>query len=157
VAAVGTDKLVCFTLAGQLFGLPIRAVKETVPARPLTRVPLVPDVVAGLLNLRGDVVAVLDLLRMLKLPASSDTAGHVLILRSPRSANRAVAALCVEELLGVREVSDVHPPPATLAVETAQFLAGVAQDGDPPRPLLIIDPTRVLDCEPLKPHRARTT
>jgi purine-binding chemotaxis protein CheW len=156
VAAVGTDKLVCFTLAGQLFGLPIRAVKETVPARPLTRVPLVPDVVAGLLNLRGDVVAVLDLVRMLKLPATVDHAAHVLILRSPRSATRAVAALCVEELVGVREDLELHPVPATLAAETAQFLTGVAQDGDPPRPVLVIDPTRVLDCEPLKPHRART-
>jgi purine-binding chemotaxis protein CheW len=156
---VGTDKVVCFMLAGQVFGLPIRAVKETVPARPLTRVPLVPDVVAGLLNLRGDVVAVLDLQRLLKLPPSSREPAHVLILRSQRSATRAVAALGVEELVGVREVEagGVHPPPATLAAETATFLSGVAQDGDPPRPLLIIDPTRVLDCEPLKPHRARTT
>ncbi len=155
---MGTDKLVCFTLAGQMFGLPIRAVKESVPSRPLTRVPLTPDVVAGLLNLRGDVVAVLDLQKLLQLPSPTREPNQVLILRSPRSATRAAAALRVDELVGVREVSPdaVNPPPATLTPETAHYLSGVAQDGDPPRPLLIIDPARVLDCEPLRPHRART-
>jgi len=170
MALPSADKVVCFTLAGQLFGIPIDAVKETVQARPLTRVPLVPEVVSGLLNLRGEVVAVLDLPRVLGLPAELARAGdpgqallgggaHLLVLRSTRNQARAAAALGVDELLGVRAIppAEVRPVPTTIAASAASFLSGVAQDGDPPRPLLLLDPARVLDCEPLRPFRARTS
>jgi purine-binding chemotaxis protein CheW len=52
----------------QLFGLPIERVQDVfVPAR-LTRVPLAPPEVAGVLNLRGRIVTVIDLRRRLGLP-----------------------------------------------------------------------------------------
>src|SRR5205085_1586047 len=59
------ERQVCFHLAGQEFGLPIDEVKETIEPRPITRIFLVPDFIAGLINLRGDVLAVLDLGRVL--------------------------------------------------------------------------------------------
>ncbi len=85
----GPEKLVCFELAGQAFGLPIRSVKETLPMRPLTRVLLVSPIVAGLMNLRGEVVAVLDLAQMIGLhhqpPRGGQADAAVLLLRVPDS------------------------------------------------------------------------
>jgi purine-binding chemotaxis protein CheW len=153
------EKLVCFTVGGQELGAPIRAVKETLPERPITRVFLTPQVLAGLTNLRGEVVAVIHLGRLLELPEQLDESGerNIVILRSQR-ANRAAAGLLVDRMLGVRDVEDdqVLPAPATLAPEPASYLRGLARapgiDGTP-RPLLVLDVEKVLQTERLRPFR----
>jgi chemotaxis signal transduction protein len=160
-----SGKLVCFELAGQAFGLPIRAVKETLPARPLTRVFLVPKLVAGLMNLRGEVVAVLDLSELVGLPHAATRPGDpdaaVVILRLPESQGgrggaRTACGLAVDKLLGVRDLppESVHAPPASLEGEAASYLRGVAElpDGGA---LAVLDPERVLGTERLKLFRRR--
>lgn len=165
-------KLLCFHVAGQDFGVPIGAVKETIPERPLTRLFLVPPFVAGLINLRGEVVAVLDLATLLGLDRAGDGGGrrapkNIVILRASllggvrdarHAANRPAAGLFVDGLDGVRDVVDteVRPPPATLAAEPAGYLDGVAaapRDDGPPRPLLVLAPERVLASPHLTPYR----
>jgi purine-binding chemotaxis protein CheW len=158
-ASAATEKLVCFSIAGQDFGAPIATVKETLPERPVTRLFLVPPFVAGLINLRGEVVAVIDLARLLGLGEHrlGDGTGAIVILRptDPRAAGRAAAGLLVERLLGVADVApaSVQPVPPTLASEPASYLRGVCAVGAPPRPLLLLDPARVLDSERLRPFR----
>lgn len=144
----------CFTVGGQELGAPIRAVKETLPERPITRVFLLPPALAGLTNLRGEVVAVIHLARLLELDDASETEHNIVILRSAR-ANRAACGLLVDRLLGVRDVDEaaVQPPPATLSPEPASYLRGLAKAGDPPRPLLVLDVDKVIATERLKPFR----
>jgi purine-binding chemotaxis protein CheW len=159
-------KLLCFHVAGQDFGVPIAAVKETIPERPLTRLGLVPSFVAGLMNLRGEVVAVLDVGAMLGLAGDGEKrkSRNIVILRAsllpgvrdPRNAaNRPAAGLLVDGLSGVRDVAegDVKPPPTTLAADPASYLDGVAASGDPPRPLLLLAPERLLGSPQLTPYR----
>jgi chemotaxis signal transduction protein len=162
------DKLVCFELAGQAFGLPIRAVKETLPLRPLTRVCLVPPLIAGLMNLRGEVVAVLDLAQMVGLvhprPRAGDPNAAVVILRTPdswggRGGGRAACGLLVDRLAGVRDVGALSPPPPSVEAEAASYLRGVAAvaasaEGGATA-LAVLDPERVLGSERLKPYRKR--
>lgn len=57
-------------IAGQLFGMPIERVHDMFVVPELTRVPLSPPEVAGLLNLRGRVVTAIDLRQRLGLPPS---------------------------------------------------------------------------------------
>jgi purine-binding chemotaxis protein CheW len=144
-------------LGQQHLALPILAVKETLPARPLTRLFLVPPVVAGLVNLRGEIVAVLDLGALLELRSSPALARTLVVLRGKQ--NRPVAALLVDALDGVRELDAeaVQPPPATLAADQASYLEGVASmvamDGAPPCPLLVLSPARLVESERLKSLR----
>ncbi len=156
------EKHVCFQLAGQAFAAPVRAVKETISVRPLTRVFLVPPFVAGLMNLRGEVVAVLDLAQMVGLERRARDDAAVVILRAPESwssraqgQDRAACGLAVDRLLGVRDVSDdsVKPPPPNLDAEAASYLRGVATLGDPPAALAVLDAERVLESDRLKPYR----
>jgi purine-binding chemotaxis protein CheW len=162
-------KLLCFHVAGQDFGVPIAAVKETIPERPLTRLFLVPPFVAGLINLRGEVVAVLDLAILLHLERTAEgtrrkAAQNIVILRASllpgvrdarHAANRPAAGFFVDRLDGVRDLGDdeIRPPPSTLAAEPAGYLDGVAASGDPPRPLLLLAPERVLGSPHLTPYR----
>jgi purine-binding chemotaxis protein CheW len=160
------DKLVCFELAGQVFGLPIKAVKETLPMRPLTKVCLTPPLVAGLMNLRGEVVAVLDLAQMVGLPHAPPREGDpnaaVVILRVPeswgvRSGGRAACGLLVDRLTGVRDVGALSPPPPSVEAEAASYLRGVAavEENGAALALAVLDPERVLQSERLKPYRKR--
>ena len=55
-------------IGGQLFGLPISRVQDVFMPERLTRVPLAPDDVAGVLNLRGRIVTALDMRARLGLP-----------------------------------------------------------------------------------------
>lgn len=169
-ADAASRKLLCFAVGGQSFALPIDAVKETIEARPLTRLFLVPPFVAGLINLRGDVVAVLDLLALLALPAAREQGRNIVILRASllsrglrhsdrHAANRAGCGLYVDALEGVRDVAtaDVKPPPSTLAAEPAAFLEGVAvlpaEDGLPQRPLVILSPEKIVGSDKLRAFR----
>jgi purine-binding chemotaxis protein CheW len=57
-----------FFLDGLRFGVDVQKVQEVVPYQEMTRVPLAPPAVRGLLNLRGQIITGIDLRRRLDLP-----------------------------------------------------------------------------------------
>src|SRR6185436_1918340 len=59
-------------ISGQLFGLPISRVQDVFMPDRLTRVPLAPPEIAGVLNLRGRIVTTIDMRRRLGLPPRDD-------------------------------------------------------------------------------------
>ncbi len=80
VAAPGeTTDYVTFTVADQLFGLPIRAVHDVLTLPELTPVPLARPDFAGLVNMRGRVVTAIDLRSRLGLPGAAARPGRMAI------------------------------------------------------------------------------
>ena len=59
-------------IGGQMFGLPIARVLDVFVPERLTRVPLAPAAIAGVLNLRGRIVTAIDMRRLLALPARGE-------------------------------------------------------------------------------------
>ena len=57
-----------FYLEKLLFGVDLQSVQEVIRTLGMTQVPLAPDVVSGLINLRGQIVTAVDLRRRLDLP-----------------------------------------------------------------------------------------
>ena len=155
VAEPEAARLVCFFVDDQELGVDIADVRETIEPRPVTRVFLVPDFVAGLMNLRGDVLAVIDLARLLGFRGTAPGAARVVIVRA-RIAGRLVSAgLLVDRLADVRDLApgSLRPPPPTLPGSVGGLLRGVARAGD--HPLLVLDVERLLDHERLRPYRRR--
>jgi purine-binding chemotaxis protein CheW len=74
-----TEGFVTVLTAGQLFGLKLGRVREVFVPLGLSRVPLAPPEVMGLLNLRGRIVTAIDLRRCLGLPPRSDGAAPVAV------------------------------------------------------------------------------
>jgi purine-binding chemotaxis protein CheW len=70
---------VTFTTAGQLFGLPIEYVQDVFTLANITPVPLAGPEIAGVLNLRGRVVTVIDLANRLQLEAPRDATAPMVI------------------------------------------------------------------------------
>ena len=65
----GQGDFVAIYVAGQLFGIPVLAIRDVLGPQRVTRIPLAPPEVAGALNLRGRIVTAIDVRRRLGLPA----------------------------------------------------------------------------------------
>jgi len=69
---VATEGFVTVVTGGQLFGMRLDRVRDVFVPRGLSRVPLAPPEIVGLLNLRGRIVTAIDLRRRLGLPPRED-------------------------------------------------------------------------------------
>ncbi len=130
-----------FTLNGMLFGVEVLQVQEVLLYQDLTRVPLAPPMVRGLINLRGQIVTAVDLRRRLELPAPPpDRFPMNVVVRTPDGA----VSLMVDEIGDVVEVHDdaFEPAPETLTGLSRDVTRGVYKLNN--RLLLILDLERVL-------------
>jgi purine-binding chemotaxis protein CheW len=66
------DAFVTFTVASQLFGVPVTRVQDILIPEEIAPVPGGPPEVRGLINLRGRIVTVIDLRKHLSLPKADD-------------------------------------------------------------------------------------
>jgi len=79
-----TKQVCTFTLNDMLFGIEVLFVQEILRPQPMTRVPLAPSVVRGLINLRGQIITAVDLRERLGLPrAPKYLPGMNLVVRLP--------------------------------------------------------------------------
>ncbi len=62
---VKTEKYLLFLSDGLLFGVPAEAVVEIITGHTVTRLPLVPDYVRGIINLRGQIIPIVDIHQLL--------------------------------------------------------------------------------------------
>lgn len=103
-------QVVSFTLAGQLFGLPVEQVRDALSGERLSPIPLAPDDIAGALNLRGRIVTAIDLGRRLGLAGPSPGAAVKGLVVAQ---DRALYGLIVEtlgEVLTLPAAARDHPP-----------------------------------------------
>lgn len=75
VSAGALTEFVTFTVGGNLFGVPVLSVQDTLVPDRIAPVPLAPPEVRGSINLRGRIVTVIDMRRRLGLPPSDPSAG----------------------------------------------------------------------------------
>ena len=129
-------------IGGQLFGLPILRVQDVFHPERLTRVPLAPPEIAGVLNLRGRIVTLIDMRRCLGLERREDDALAMAIGVESGGESYGLLIDSVGEVLqlddGARE-----PNPVNLDPRLARVSVGIHRlDG---RLLMMVDIDRVLD------------
>jgi purine-binding chemotaxis protein CheW len=78
--APAPHRIVLFEAGGHWFGISLDRVLEIVPALPYTPLPGSAEHVAGLVNLRGRIVTVIDLAMRLRLPAASTSPDHSIVI-----------------------------------------------------------------------------
>ncbi len=138
---------IMFSLAGTRYALPITQVFETNTVPDLTTVPMVPEWVRGVMNLRGDVVAVLDPRRLFALPERDASAGLVSsserILIVHDSASQRVAGLLVDEVNGIVPAGalELVQPTAQVPARIMPFVRGVSQYAE--KLLVVLDVDRL--------------
>jgi purine-binding chemotaxis protein CheW len=136
------SQLSTFHVGKYLFGVDVSLVQEVVRLQSITPVPLAAAEIAGLINLRGEVLTAIDLRVRLGMPKSSSGREPVNVVI--RVDNEPVSLL-VDEIGGVLEVSQVpfENTPSTVDEKVRDLLRGAYTLPD--RLLLALNAQRVLD------------
>jgi purine-binding chemotaxis protein CheW len=147
-----TQQFCTFFLDGYVFGVQVEQVREVIRYQEMTRVPLVPAVVRGLINLRGQIITAIDLRRRLgmkDLPASQLPMNVVV-----RTEDGAISFL-VDEIGDVIEVQDdtFEPVPETLQGLAREVVHGVHKL--PGRLMLVVDIEKAVNPGDLNGHMAQ--
>lgn len=132
-----------FYLNALLFGVDLKHVQEVIRASDVTRVPLAPEVVAGLINLRGQIVTVIDLRRRLNVESRPGCAHMYVVVRSVNGA----VSLLVDEIGNIVEAAQnsFEPPPETLRGPIRSVILGVQKLDD--RLMHVLDPEKACDID----------
>ena len=139
----GLMQLVGFGIGADKFGVDILTVQEIIRSTEVTRVPNSPTFVEGVINLRGDIIPVIDLRKRLSLYNADESLekNWILILSI---ANRIVGFIVdkVSEVLKIPEDSIDPPPGIVTAGLENQYIQGVCEIDN--KLLVILDFERVL-------------
>jgi purine-binding chemotaxis protein CheW len=137
-----TQQFCTFFLEDQLFGVPVEQVQEVIRNQEMTRVPLVPPVIRGLINLRGQIVMAIDLRRCMGMPDRPDSELPMNVV--VRTEDGAVSFL-VDEIGDVLEAEErsFERPPATLQGPAREMVRGVYKLQD--RLMLVLDTARAVE------------
>lgn len=131
-----------FFIDKQFFAVPVQQVQEVIRYQEITCVPLVPAVIRGLINLRGQIVVAFDLRRRLGYPdrAEKEKPMNVVV-----RADGETVSFLVDEIGDVIEVEEdcAEQPPETLRAEMRALLRGVYKLRD--RLLLVLDTERTVN------------
>ena len=131
-----------FYLDNHMFGVKVEQVQEVFRYQAMTKVPLAPPEVRGLINLRGQIITALDLRRRLGMEVrSEDKLPMNVVVRTEDG----VVSLLVDEIGDVLEAPDdvYERPPETIPMEVRNLVLGVYKlEG---RLLLILDSEKAVN------------
>lgn len=141
-AMAESGQLATFFVGDRFFGVDVLRVQEVLRAQEMTRVPLAPEVIEGLINLRGQIVPAIDMRRRLGLePRPAGREPMNVVVRTDDGA----VSLLVDEIGDVLEVeaSAWERPPENLAAGARELIRGVYKLKD--RLLLVLDVDRTVE------------
>ena len=118
-------ELITFEVGGQVFGIDIMAIREIRAWSPTTRLPHVPYYVAGVVNLRGTVLPVLDLAARLGWDPTDPTPRHAIIVTQLGSQACGLIVDSVSDIVTIPNDA-LQPPPTTANDSIVGFLEGLA-------------------------------
>lgn len=139
--AESISQFVEFKLGSEDYGVDILQVKTIERLMPITRVPKAPDFVEGVINLRGEIVPVIDLKKRFDLPASETTDDARIIIVTVEDMTVGMIVDSATEVLHLSE-EDIEKAPSITGSVDAQYVEGVGKLGD--RLLIILNLAKVL-------------
>ncbi len=145
-------QLVGFTIGKEQFGVDILMVQEIIRSAPITSVPNSPDFVEGVINLRGNIIPVIELRKRLNLyQEDSDEDTWILILDIDGRVTGFIVD-SVSKVLKILESSIEPPPDVVVAGLKSQYIRGVCDTGE--NLLILLDFNRILLVEELQKLKA---
>lgn len=129
------------TVAGQLCGVPVLAVRDVLGPQAITRIPLAPPEVAGSLNLRGRIVTAIDLRRRLLLPERAADQRAMSVVVDHHGELYSLLADQVGDVLSLNP-AERAPNPPTLEAVWREVSLGVHRLGE--HLLVVLDVERLM-------------
>ena len=140
----GSKDFVTIRLAGQLLGIPVLVVHDVLKLQNVTRVPLAPPWVAGVLNLRGRIVTAIDLRARLDMPVRMASEKAMSVVVDFKGESYSLIIDSVGEVLSLPDAL-YEKNPVTLDQKWREVSDGIYRLQD--ELLVVLDVRRVLDVE----------
>jgi purine-binding chemotaxis protein CheW len=152
-AAVVDDvvQLVTFKVGGEEYGVEIERITEAVRPLKITPLPRMAEFIEGVVNLRGDIIPIVDLRKRFALSQIVDNPRKMRMLitkgaipRASGATREALLGLVVDSVQEVLHIpgKDIEPAPEAAKGPYSGFLTGMAKVGD--RLIILIDITKIL-------------
>ena len=138
------EQIVVFQLRGEQYGVGIAGVESIITPRDITRVPHAPDFVEGVMNLRGEIIPVVDLGKRFGLPPIDALEKNRIIVLEVEEAKVGMIVDDVVEVLRLPGESIQPPSPIFSGIETS-MLSGIAHWED--QIIILLDAGRALSSQ----------
>jgi purine-binding chemotaxis protein CheW len=145
-------QLVGFVIGREMFGVDILMVQEIIRETPITPIPNAPDFIEGVINLRGNIIPVIDLRRRLNLRNAEAPDGNIWIMIL--NVEGRVTGFIVDSVTQVLKVpgNSIKPPPDIVVSGLhSQYITGVCRIDQ--RLLILLDFDRILRVDEIKKLR----
>lgn len=143
-------QVVIFRLQQEEFGIEINRVREIIRMVDITRIPEAPGFIVGVVNLHGQVIAVIDLVQQLSLVKDSPTpskSARIIVVETGKT----LVGMVVDEVPEVLKIpqSNISPPPEVIQMKIkTDYISGIGKLGE--RLIVMLNLTKVLDTHALK-------
>jgi len=146
-------QLVIFDLGDEYYGIDIAAVEGIIKMQGITTVPHAPEFVEGVINLRGEVLPVIDLRKRFGLPPHEAAHETRIVVVEMDGGKAGVIVDDVSEVLRVPEEA-IEPPSPIVAGAESGMIMGIAKVDD--RLIILLDMVRMLTAEEQAAMQAMT-
>lgn len=116
-------ELVFFTLSDRYYACYGTDAKEILPVLRINPIPGAPNFILGVINVRGDIESVLDLNRVLGIPAQPKSSKNRIIIAECNGIRSSVLTGVVHDVISVPR-NTIHPPLSTLTESIKSFVVG---------------------------------
>jgi purine-binding chemotaxis protein CheW len=139
-------EVLAFLLAHETYAIETIFIREVNPLTELTPLPCTPDYIYGIINIRGQILTIIDMKKFLDLPEKGITnLNRVIVVRQEEMA----LGILADEIIGIRNIPDkgLNPPLPTMTGIYAGYLKGVTGEG-----IILLDMERLLNDSKLIVH-----
>ena len=139
---MSTNQFSTFLVDDRLYGVNIKMVQEITKSMTVTEVPLSPDYIKGLINLRGQIATAVGLTELFKIQHVGENSGRINVVCKCESY---LLSLVVDEVGDVLELDDklFELTPETVSPGVSKFMSGVYNL--PNNLLSVIDIQKIID------------
>jgi purine-binding chemotaxis protein CheW len=117
-----------FVLASEHYAMESMHIREVYPMKEFTLIPGTPSFVLGLINVRGQILSVIDIRRFFDLPVRGlSDLNRVMVVQTPDME----LGILADRIVGVRHVplSDLQPALPTMTGIRSEYMRGITREG----------------------------
>ncbi len=144
VLAENLDQLISFAISDEDYGVDIQTVKEVIRHREITRLPKAPAFVKGVINLRGDIIPIIDLRERFGMEQQEYTNMTRVIVVEVEGRSVGMVVDSVSHVIRIEE-GQIELPPPCVGKKSEEYIRGVGKVDE--KLIVLLHITRILTAE----------
>jgi len=135
-------EFLCFKLGEEEYAIDVGFVKEIIKNRPITEVPKTLDFILGVISIRGDIMPVFDIKKLLDISSSIDSITSKIVIIEFGGERLSLVVDAITQIARI-SVKDITPAPMNISGAKQEFIKGVTLLND--RMIRMLDIEKILN------------